>query len=228
MPIVHGVSLSPFVRKVRIVLQEKGVAYDLESVMPGSADEGFRKLSPLGKVPVYQDGEFSLPDSSAICAYLDRAYPEPPLYPAAPSPADAPAPPDSDALRAYGRALWFEEYADTRLVDVLNPIFFQRVVQRIVFKQPADESVVARALSDVVPPAFDYLERELPEDGWLVGDAFGIADLSIGAMFVGFRHGGETVDASRWPKLAAYLGRVEARPSVAGLIREEEASLTAF
>jgi glutathione S-transferase len=214
MPVLHGVSLSPFVRKVRIALAEKGIAYELESVMPGSPDPSFRSISPLGKVPVYQEGEFSLPDSSVICAYLERRHPKPPLYP-------------SDD-REYARALWFEEYADTKLIEVFNPVFFQRVVQRIVFKQQSDEELVKRALTEAIPFAFDYLEREVPKDGWIVGDSFGIADLSIGAMFVGLRHGRESVDRGRWPKLAAYVARVDARPSVAALIAEEEASLAAL
>jgi len=214
LPIVHGVSLSPFVRKVRAALVEKGVEYELASVMPGSPDESFRSISPLGKVPVYQEGAFSVPDSSVICAYLERRHPSPPLLPA-----------DDEG---YARVLWLEEYADTKLVEVFGPLYSQRVIQTIVFKQPCDEAVVAGALRDLVPPAFDYLESELSEDGWIVGDAFGLADLTIGAMFVGFRHAGEFVDAERWPRLAAYVARVEARPSLASLIVEEEASLAAL
>lgn len=214
VPVLHGVSLSPFVRKVRIALIEKGIDYELESVMPGSSDPGFRKISPLGKVPVYQEGDFTLPDSSVICAYLERQQPKPALFPA--------------DTRDYARALWFEEYADTKLLDVFIPVFSQRVVQTIVFKQPSDEALVSRALAESIPMAFDYLESVVPEDGWLVGDAFGIADLAVGAMFVGFRHGREAVDPGRWPKLAAYIARVDARPSVAELIAEEEASLAAL
>jgi glutathione S-transferase len=214
MPVLHGVSLSPFVRKVRVALIEKGIDYELKSVMPGSSDESFRKISPLGKVPVYQDGDFSVPDSSVICAYLERAHPSPALVP-------------TDE-RDCARALWFEEYADTKLIEVFNPIFSQRVIQTLIFKQPCDEALVARALADVIPPAFDYLEGVVPNEGWIVASEFGIADLSIGAMFVALRHARESVDSSRWPTLAAYIARVEARPSIAALIAEEEASLAAL
>ena len=120
MPVIHGVSPSPFVRKVRVFMIEKGLEYELEPVMPGNVPDSFRKISPLAKVPVYEDGEFSLPDSSAICAYLERAHPEPPLYP--------------DDARQLGHALWLEEYADTKLVEVLGPVFSQRFIQRVLFK----------------------------------------------------------------------------------------------
>lgn len=210
MPVIHGVSPSPFVRKVRIFMMEKGLPYELELVMPGNVPESFKKISPLKKVPVYQDGEFHLPDSSCICAYLERAHPAPPLYPA-------------DA-RELGRALWFEEYADTRIVDVLTPVFSQRFVQRVLYKQPSDESVVEQQMTAIVPPVFDYLESEVPETGWMVGADFGIADIALGTTFVQLRHGGEAVDAARWPRLAAYAERVLARDSFATLVAEEEAA----
>lgn len=213
MRVLHGVSPSPFVRKVRVALAEKHVEYELEAVMPGGASAAFKKLNPLGKIPVYQDGEFVLPDSSAICAYLERAWPDPPLYPA------------DD--RDYGRALWFEEYADTKLIDVIVPIFAQRVLQPVIFKQAGDESIVEQHLTQLVPPAFDYLESQVRAGDWLVGDSFGIADISMGSLFVNLRHARESVD-DRWPGLRDYVERVHARESFAAIIAEEEALLASL
>jgi glutathione S-transferase len=213
MPVIHGVSPSPFVRKVRVAMSEKGLAYELVPVMPGNVPASFHKISPLGKVPVYQDGEFSLPDSSVIIAFLEREHPEPPLYP-------------SDS-RQLGRALWFEEYADTRVIEVLGPVFSQRFIQRVLFKQPSDEAIVAEQMSVIVPPVFDYLEAQAPQRGFMVGDAFSVADIALGTCFVHLRHGGESIDSERWPRLAAYAGRVLARPSFADLVAEEEAAFPA-
>ena len=214
MPIViHGVSPSPFVRKVRVAMIEKELPYELEPVMPGNVPDSFRKISPLAKVPVYQDGEFSLPDSSVIIAFLERQYPEPPLYP-------------SDA-RELGRALWFEEYADTKIVDAIGPVFSQRFIQRVLFKQESDEAIVAEQMQVIVPPVFDYLDSEAPAQGWMVGEAFGVADIALGTTFVQLRHGGESIDPARWPRLAAYADRVLARESFASLVAEEEAAFPA-
>jgi glutathione S-transferase len=210
MPTVYGVSPSPFVRKVRIAMAEKGLDYELEPVMPGNAPDSFKKISPLAKVPVYQDGELVIPDSSVICAYLDRVHPEPALYPSDPA--------------EFARALWYEEYADTKVVEVLSPIFSQRFIQRVLFKQESDESLVAEQLNLMVPPVFDYLETVAPEEGWIVGGSFGIADIALGTTMVHFRHGGESVDSARWPRLAAYAGRLLERESIATLIAEEEAA----
>ena len=64
MPTVLGVSASPFVRKVRVALAEKNIPYDLVPIFPQAQDEEFRKLSPLGKVPAFKDGDKGFSDSS--------------------------------------------------------------------------------------------------------------------------------------------------------------------
>ena len=92
---VHGANASPFVRKVRVVLAEKKVPYELKPIFPFGPNPEFRKISPLGKIPALVDGERSLADSSVICAYIERKHPEPSLYPSDPY--------------EYARALWFEE-----------------------------------------------------------------------------------------------------------------------
>lgn len=217
MPRLHGVNASPFVRKVRIALAEKGVDYELVPVMPIGVSDEFRRMSPLGKIPCYEDRGYVLPDSSCICAFLERKVPEPRLYPE-----------DAEGL---GRALWYEEYADTRLVESLAPVFVQRVVQAKIMGQGSDEEHVARCLEERVPPVLDYLEGELAGLGaceGVVGGRFGIADLSILSPFVNFLHAGEAVDPSRHPALSAYLGRLLERPSIAGLVAEEREALAAL
>jgi len=211
MPILHGVALSPFVRKVRVALAEKSIAYEHDPVLPFGQTDEYRRKSPLGKIPCWEDGDYVLPDSSAIIAYLERAHPEPALYPSDP--------------KQLGRALWYEEYADTKLADVLTTVFFQRFVQPRFFKQAPDEARIAESL-EAAATIFDYLEGEIGERDVMVGSHFGIADIAIGSMFVNFEHGGERVDAARWPRLAAYVGRVHARPSYKGIIEEEKAAVS--
>jgi glutathione S-transferase len=208
MPTVYGVNASPFVRKVRVALAEKGIAYDLDPVIPVNVSAEFKKMSPMGKVPAYRDGERTLSDSSVICAYLERTHPEPALYPSEPY--------------EYARALWFEEYGDTALTQVIGPkIFFQKVVGPLFFSQKTDEAVVKKAVDEELPPMFDYLEGQLGNDGAIVGKRFSIGDIGIGTQFVNLRHAGFGVDAKRWPKLARYVAAIHARPSFKALIDEE-------
>lgn len=211
MPKVYGVNASPFVRKVRIALAEKGIAYDLEPVIPvpGMRPEGYLKLSPLGKVPAFQDGSVTLADSSVIIAYLERTKPMPALYPSDPY--------------AYARALWFEEYGDGGLSSLTGAIFFQRVIGPRIFQRPTDEAIVAKATDETAPPMFDYLEGEIGNGDWILGKQFTVGDIGLGTHFVNLQHADFMVDGKRWPKLAAYVKRFFERPSVKPLIQEEAA-----
>jgi len=211
---LHGVSLSPFVRKVRAALALKSIDYELVAVMPGAMDAEFRAISPLSKIPVWQEGDFTIPDSSVICAYIERKVPNPPLYPA-----------DS---RAYARALFWEEYADTRLVESMVPPFFQRIVQAKVFRQPVDEEIVRRHVEEVIPPVQDQLEKLFVESGIANPAAITVADLAVWSCFVNLGHAGIPLDADRWPKLFAFLAAMDEHPVLAPLIAEERASLASL
>lgn len=210
-PTLHGAILSPYVRKVRVALAEKGIEYDSVSVMPMGQTPEYLAISPLGKIPCYQEGEFTLPDSSCILAYLERKQPSPALYP-------------SDA-KEFARALWYEEYADSKLAATCAVPFFQRFVRAAMMKQPADEAAIRKAIDEDAPPAFDYLERELDGREYLAGGQFSIADIATASFFVNMEFGGEKVDAGRWPKLVDYLARVQGRPTYKAIIEEEKALL---
>jgi len=212
MPILHGASVSPFVRKVRIVLKEKGVDYELKQVNPFGVQPELLGMNPLQKIPVYQDGDFKLPDSSVIVQYIERTHPTPAVYPSNP--------------QEYAWTLFLEEFADTRLVETLVPFFFERWLKKnLLGGQPADENRLAEVKKDKVPATFDWLEAQVSKSEWAVGNHFGLADIALGAPFVNFLYAGEKVDATRWPKLAAYVERVWARPSFKEILEGERQAI---
>jgi glutathione S-transferase len=209
--IVYGGSLSPFVRKIRVMLMEKSVPYQLDQVNPFAPPPAFLEISPLKRIPVLRDTDLpepnTLPDSSIIADYIEHKFPATPLYP------------KDSFLRA--NALWYEEYADTVLAQAVGPgVFFERVVRKMMRGQP-DEALVAATLKDKLPKIFDYLEREVGSKNFLVGNAYSIADIAVCTHFVNFLHAGETLDAKRWPQLARYTGAILARPSFKAMIDEE-------
>ena len=206
-----GTHLSPFVRKVRVLLAEKGLTYEHDPMMPFGVSDEYKRMHPLGKVPVLTDGDKVIPDSSAICVYLEKTHADPALYP-------------SDAYE-LARALWFEEFADAGLINGTIVLFQERVLGPVIFKREGDQAKLETALNETIPPLFDYLERELGDDDWLVGKRFSIADIATGIQFVSFAHGKGEVDAERWPRLAAYVERVVTRPSFKAIIEEEQAIL---
>jgi glutathione S-transferase len=209
MPTLHGANASPFVRKVRVVLAEKKVPYEQEQLVPFNVSAEYRKISPLGKIPAWVDGDRTLADSSVICAYLERTHPEPRLYPADPY--------------EYARALWFEEWADGGFVTVVGPkIFFRRIVAPLFLNQPADEAAIQKSIDEELPPYLDYLESQVREGKPLVGNTFSIADIGVGTQFVNLHHAGVRTDAGRWPKLARWVEQTLSRPSFRTIVEEEE------
>ena len=103
-------------------------------------------------------------------------------------------------------------------------VFFQRIVGPRFFNQPTDEAIVEKALTEELPPMFDYLESQLKGD-WLVGSQFSIADIALGTVFANLRLADASLDAARWPKLARHIARVHERPSFATLLTEDRAAL---
>lgn len=110
---VIGNYLSPYVRKVLVCLEFKGIRYEIDPIVPFFGNDEFARLSPLRRVPLLIDDAVAVSDSTVICEYLEDRYPEPRLVPRTP------------AQRA--RARWFEEYADSRMGDAT---FFADVPRR--------------------------------------------------------------------------------------------------
>lgn len=191
---VHGVALSPFVRKVLLALEYKGIPYESVPVMPGADDAGFRAISPLGKIPVLEHDGFFIPDTSVICRYIDRVFPDKPLYPADP--------------KEEAKATWLEEFGDSKLIEACAGLFQQRFLYPKMFGQDTDEAVVANILDNLMPPLLAYLESQTPAEGALLDHGPSIADIGIVTCFMQAEYGSFTPDAGKYPKLAAYLGRV--------------------
>ncbi|NRB41184.1 MAG: glutathione S-transferase family protein [Pseudomonadales bacterium] len=204
---VHGVCPSPFVRKVLTCLELKGLDYERLDVMPMATPEDYIKLSPLLKVPALEDGDFSLCDSSVICEYLQDQYPET---------ATAPTDPQQKA-----KARWLEEYADSKLAELASGLFFERVLKRLIKKQDADEQRVKRIIDELLPPQLDYVESQVPENGYLFGEKLMLADIALTTHFINAEYAGYTVDADKWPKFSAFIARVKAHPIVSQRLAEE-------
>ncbi len=203
MPTLYGAPLSPFVRKVAIFLEEKGVAYEWKMVRPHDRDEAFKGLSPLGKIPAYKDDKTGLCDSSVICFYLERTYPDPALYP-------------SDTVE-LARAMWFEEYFDGAMIKPMSDIYFHSYFNPRFLAKPTDEAVLADAQAKL-PPLLDYIEAQLKPGEWMVENRFSIADIALGTGFANIALAGVKPDRTRNPKLAVYIERLYKRPSFVKIV----------
>jgi glutathione S-transferase len=209
--IVHGSSISPFVRKVLVFAAEKGLACENKPTGLGPKSDEFMAISPFGKIPAFEDGDYSLCDSSAIVHYIDTAHPATPLIPA-------------DA-KDRGRAVWFDEYADTIMFAAFAPVFWNRALAPRL-KMPVDEAAAAKAEAEAVPPVLAYLESVAPDaGGYLVGDSLSLADIAVCCPLVNGAYAGLVVDAAKYPRAAAYTSSMLARPSFAALIAADKATM---
>lgn len=210
---IIGSFVSPYVRKVLACVTLKGLAYEIDPITPFYGNDEFERLSPLRRIPVLIDERFSVSDSSVICSYLDEAYPARPLLPAEP--------------RDRARARWLEEFADSRLGDVfIWGLFYQRNVRPLVWREPADEERVKQSLSEHIPSALDYLERELPERGFLFGD-IGLADIAIASFFRNAAYSGFEPDPGRWPRTSSFVTRTLGHSCFAELLPFEDVQRSA-
>ena len=195
---IIGSHLSPYVRKVLVCLDIKGIAYEIDPIVPFLGNDRFSALSPLRRIPVLSDSQVTLADSSVICQYLEDRYPEPALYP------------QDIAQRA--RARWLEEFADTRMGDVfIWRLFNQVAIRPAVWGEKPDADVVAQTLNVEVPQVLDYLEGQLPTDGFVCG-RLSIADIAIGCFFRNAEFARFSVDPARWPITAGFAARVLGTP----------------
>ena len=206
--ILYGSSLSPYVRKCLVALNEKRMPFEHLPVLPQSDDRFFRAASPMGKIPALDDDGFLLCESTAILTYLEGLAPSPALFPSEP--------------KTRARAVFFEDFGDVECAPRITVPFRERVLKPRFFKVACDEGLVRSTVDEQFPKVFDYLESQI--DGpYLVGDAFSIADISVASPFHNLRLAEIEVDRARWPKLAAWVAATLERPSFTAAIAARRA-----
>ena len=164
---IYGVPISVHTRKVIVVALAKDLPHEVVPVVPVIPDNppaNWRQLSPTGKIPALSDGDFTIADSAAICAYLERLSPEPPLYP--------------QPARDYALALCLEQYAGTLFREVVHPLFHETVVHPKMRGVATDQKRVDDVLNKAMPETFGYLDRVAGES-FLAGKLMSIADIAV-------------------------------------------------
>ena len=194
-----------------MVLAEKQLEYKLDPVSPFAPPADFEKISPLKRIPVLRDDsegpDALIPDSSVICAYLEKKFPTPALYPSAPF--------------AYARALWFEEYADSDFVATTGLGMFRPVVLNALMKKAPDLDLAKDTWETKLPRFLQYYEEQLNGRSHFIGDSFTIADIAVASPFVNVAHAGFAPDEARYPNLVRFLKTTLARPSFAACVAHE-------
>src|SRR4029453_15955278 len=185
---------SPYARKVRIALYEKGVPFDRVRALHGDCNRtDFVHVNPRAEVPALIEDGFALYDSTVICEYLEDRHPAPALYPA------------HARLRAKCRLV--EDLADTQLDAATYAVTLVEFGRRE--SHPAMHEAAGRDMGRL----YDELERLLGDSGFFCG-TYSIADIAVvphlaAASFLGFG-----LDSERHPRLLAWLGGAQDRPAI--------------
>ena len=167
---IHQFPLCPFSRKVRLLLSEKGVAYELHRENPWELHDEFLALNPAARTPVLHDPEkgLTLADSRAICEYFEETEARHPLING------------SAAGRAEIRrlvALFDENFYG----DVTAPLLHERMKKRLVYRQSPDSGVLREAMR-LAHEYLDYIDHLIDHRPWLGGATMSLADLAAAAQ----------------------------------------------
>ena len=228
--VLYHNALSTCSQKVRLVLAEKGLAFESRDVnlMTGEQhDPEYVKLNPNHVVPTLLHDDHVLIESSLIDEYVDEAFPERPMRPKDPA--------ERHAMRMWvkrvdekvhpaagvvtygvaGRAaamLQPPEKREAMLASIPDPI--ARAARRSVMEHGVKAPEFAGALQQFLK-LFDDGELALRSQPWLSGDVFGLADATVLPYVLRLDHLAMSplLSERARPRLADWYARVQARPS---------------
>ena len=159
---IIGVPQSNFVWVVRMVCEEKGVAYDLTPARPHSTEVD--AIHPFGKIPAMRHGDVSLCESKAIATYIDRSFNGPKVIP-------------DDPRGAAETEKWIS------LINTqIDPIMVRQYLLNYVFPKTADGTPDREAIDAALPAMqnqINVLDRAVSSSGHLAGNGFTLADIDL-------------------------------------------------
>jgi len=198
--------LSPHSRKVRIVLGEKKLEFELRAEKTWERRDAFLRLNPTGEVPVLMETNgTAISGGQVICEYLDETHAVPPLLGRGP------------LERAEVRRLcaWFDEKFNrevtTKLVD-------EKVMKRFLGLGSPDSAAI-RAGKTNIHHHLEYISYLVERRTWLSGDAFTLADISAGAHLSCVDYLND-VPWGDHPVAKDWYARIKSRPSFRSLLHD--------
>jgi glutathione S-transferase len=189
-------------------LEEKGARYRLHALAPGeSKAPGHLARQPFGRIPAFEHGDFRLYETQAILRYVDAVIPQPSLQPATPQLA-------ARMNQIIGINDWYF------FPKVAAVIVFQRIVGPKLLGTPTDEAAITAALP-MARTCITELDRLLDTQTFLAGEQLSLADLMLAPQIDFFWATAEGRSLLTGTRLASWLERMNARPSMIATQRPE-------
>ena len=199
--------LCPFSRKVRLLMSEKGVGYELQRENPWDGRDEFFHLNPAGRTPVLVDpGKGTvLVDSRAICEYFEETVDKNPMING------------SATSRAEIRRL-VALFDENFFGDVTAPLLHERMKKRLVYRTSPDSRMLREAMK-LAHEHLDYIDYLIDNRPWLAGAQMSLADLAAAAQIsVADYLGG--IDWSGHEQSKGWYALFKSRPSFRPLLAE--------
>ncbi len=198
-------TLSPFCRKIRLVLTEKKIEVELVEERPWERRMDFLRLNPSGQVPVLRIDDLALSDSNAIFEYLEETHPEPALLPTGAS------------ERAETRRLvaWFD---DKFHHEVTANLLYERVNKKLA-KAGYPESERIKAGTRNIKYHLDYIGWLTDNRKWLAGDQMTIADFAAAAHLSCLDYVSD-VDWTRNQGVHDWYSKIKSRPAFRSILAD--------
>ncbi len=212
MRYLYHLPLSPFSRKVRLLLAEKRLPFELRVEKVWERRSEYLDLNPAGTVPtLLEDGGLAIPDSTVIAEYLEEAYPDTSLLGRG----------HAERVEARRLAAWFDGKFYTEVTDRL---LGEKYMKRLTGRGNPDAGAL-RAGYAALGPHLDYVGWLSETRTWLAGSAISLADFAAAAQLSALDYIGE-VDWHTAPAAKEWYARMKSRPCFRGLLADRVPGLT--
>ena len=199
-------TLSPFCRKVRLVLAEKKIEVELIEEKYWEQTPDLLRRNPAGKVPVLRLDGKTLSESQAICELVEDLYPAPPLMPRA----------AEEKYEVRRLISWFD---DKFYHEVTSKLLYERVQKKIQgLGYPDSKNVKTGAVR--IKYHLDYLGWLLDQRRWLAGDAMTLADFAAAAHLSCLDYISD-VDWNRNANVKDWYAKIKSRPCFRTLLVDQ-------
>ena len=200
------VPLSPFCRKVRLVLSEKKMEVELVEERYWEQDADFLRRNPASKVPVLKLDGITMAESSAICEYIEETRPEPPLLPK-----DA-----AGRLEVRRLVGWFD---DKFHAEVTSKLLYERVNKKMMGQGFPDSRNVKDG-AKAIKYHLDYMTWLLDHRRWLAGDVMTLADFAAASHLSALDYISD-VDWNRSEVVKDWYAKIKSRPAFRGILADQ-------
>ena len=206
MRILHHLPLSPFSRKVRLVLSEKRLPFELKVERMWERRPEFLDLNPAGTVPMLvEENGLSIPDSAVICEYLEEAYPDTPLLGRT----------LAERVEVRRLAAWFDGKFHH---EVTRNLLGEKFLKRVMGKGNPDATALRAGYANM-RYHLDYVGWLAASRNWLAGPSLSLADFAAAAQLSALDYIGD-VDWTLSPPTKEWYAKVKSRPCFRALLAD--------